>query len=116
MDKRQQRIRRKKGIRKKIYGTAEKPRISVFRSNKNLYVQAIDDTTGRTMGSSSDVKGLKKEGANTTREMALAIGEALARDLKEKKIERAVFDRNGYLYHGVVRSLAEGIRKGGIQV
>ncbi len=112
MDKLERRARRKKGIRKRIHGTPEKPRITVFRSNKHLYVQAVDDTAGKTITSSSDVEN----GVQKNKEGAAVVGEKLAVKLKDLRVQQAVFDRNGYLYHGVVSAIAEGIRKGGIQV
>jgi large subunit ribosomal protein L18 len=112
MDKLERRLRRKKGIRKLISGTADKPRISVFKSNRHIYVQAIDDDKGMTIVSASDFeKGVKKNlhGATT-------IGELLAKRLKEKKIKEGVFDRNGYPYHGLVKAVCEGARKGGLKI
>jgi len=112
MDKLDRRLRRKRGIRKKIFGTAHKPRITVYKSNRHIYVQAVDDLTGSTIDSCSDSVAKVK----CTAENAVTIGEMLASKLLEKKIGEAVFDRNGYLYHGLVKSIAEGIRKGGIKV
>jgi large subunit ribosomal protein L18 len=112
-DKERQRLKRKFHIRKRISGTAERPRLTVTRSNCNLYMQAIDDTAGKTLAAIStlekDLAGLKpnKEGAEK-------LGEAMGARLKEKGITTVVFDRNGYLYHGVVKCLADGTRKAGI--
>jgi len=112
MDKIQRRIRRKKGIRKKISGHSAKPRITVFKSNRHLYVQAVDDDTGNTLCSCSDLRTSVKR----NREGASQVGLELAKDLKKKKIAEGVFDRNGYVYHGIVQAVADGIRKGGIKL
>jgi large subunit ribosomal protein L18 len=112
MNKIERRIRRKRGIRKKIFGTPETPRITVFKSNKHIYAQAIDDQLGRTLAYSSDVSA----GSKKSKEGAVAVGEKLAEKLLGKEIKQAVFDRNGYLYHGLVKSVADGIRKGGVRV
>ncbi len=112
--KEQARKRRKFSIRKKISGTAGCPRISVFRSNKHLYAQVINDIEGVTL---AQVSSLEKEfaGLRNTCENAAKLGEVLGARMKEKGIETAVFDRNGYLYHGLVKALADGVRKTGIQ-
>lgn len=112
MNKIERRLRRKRGIRKNIFGTNEKPRITVFKSNKHVYVQAIDDQIGRTLAHSSDALA----GSKRSKDGAVAVGEKLAAMLLGKEIKQAVFDRNGYLYHGLVKSVAEGIRKGGVKV
>jgi large subunit ribosomal protein L18 len=112
MNKIERRLRRKRGIRKKIFGTAVKPRISVFRSNKHIYVQAVDDEAGRTLAHSSDAAVGKKKSLDG----ATAVGELLAQELVKKEIKQGVFDRNGYLYHGLVKAVAEGVRKGGVKV
>ena len=103
-----------RGIRGKISGTAERPRLSVFRSNKEVYAQLIDDITGTTLvAASSRDKTFAKTG--TKIEQSKAVGLALAIKAKEQGIAAVVFDRNGYLYHGRVKSLAEGAREGGLQ-
>ena len=98
-------------IRGRVQGTAERPRMTVFRSNKAIYVQLVDDLKGETLVSASS-KGL--EGGTKT-EIAAKVGEAVAGKAKEKGIETVVFDRNGYLYHGRVKSLADAARKGGLK-
>lgn len=106
-------IRRKK----KIVGTADKPRLVVFRSVKNIYGQIIDDTKQQTLiGASNLTKELEKElkKAKNRVEASTVIGEYLAKKAKEQKIEKVVFDRNGYRYHGRVKALADGARKGGL--
>ena len=112
MDKIERRLRRKKGIRKHIFGTAKKPRISVFKSNRHIYVQAIDDEKGLTIVSASDFEGGMKGNLGG----AAKIGELLAKRLQDKKIQEGVFDRNGYPYHGLVKAVCEGARKGGLKI
>ena len=112
MNKIERRMRRKRGIRKKIFGTNTKPRITVFKSNRHIYVQAVDDQLGRTLAHSSDVLA----GSKRSKEGAVEVGGKLAVMLLGKEIKQAVFDRNGYLYHGLVKSVADGIRKGGVKV
>lgn len=106
------RLRRKKGIRKKIYGTSEKPRLSVFRSAKHIYIQAIDDEAGKTIAALStldrEVKGELSYGGNI--KAAEIVGKIFNKKLKEKGIKKIVFDRNGYLFHGRVKALADQIR------
>ncbi len=110
------RLARKKRIRKKIFGVKNKPRISVFRSNKHIYAQAIDDESGTTLVSSCDIK-LPKIGKKTTKlTKAYEVGLELSKKLKELKIEKAVFDRSGYKFHGRVKKIAQGLRDGGIKV
>lgn len=104
--------RRKKKVRAKIFGTEDRPRLSVFRSNKSIYVQVIDDTKGVTLVSLSDKKLAKKM---TKTERARKTGEELAKKAKAKKISKVVFDRGGYRYHGRIKALAEGARKGGLK-
>lgn len=110
------RVKIKLRIRKKIKGTAEKPRLSVFRSNTQIYVQAIDDVNRVTLASASSKE---KEIASTTgrkkSEVAALVGKRLAAVCKDKGIESAVFDRSGYRYHGRVKSLADGAREGGLK-
>jgi large subunit ribosomal protein L18 len=114
IDKDRKRLHRKVHIRKSVYGTAARPRMTVTRSNKNLYVQVIDDDEGKTLAS---ISTMEKEfvAVKPNTEGATKLGEAFGARLKEKKITTVVFDRNGYLYHGVVKALADGTRKAGIQ-
>jgi large subunit ribosomal protein L18 len=107
-------------IRKRLRGTAEQPRLSVFRSGAHIYVQVIDDLAGRTLAAASSlepaVKAALTEGARGgNRKGAEAVGQAIAERLKEKGITRVVFDRNGFLYHGRVRAVAEAARQAGLQ-
>lgn len=105
---------RKYRIRKKMQGTSSIPRLSVFRSNKYIYAQLINDDIKKTITSVSDVKNTK-DMAKTKTERAFQTGEKLAQLAQKAKVEKAVFDRSGYKYHGRVKSLAEGARKGGLQ-
>jgi large subunit ribosomal protein L18 len=108
------RVRRKKHVRKLITGSGDRPRMTVYKSGRYLYVQVIDDQTAHTLASASNLeKDLKK--IKSTIAGAQQLGQVVAGRLKEKKIEKVVFDRNGYAYHGVVKSIAEGARKAGIQ-
>ncbi len=113
-DKERKRLHRKIHIRKRVSGTAERPRMTVTRSNRNLSVQVIDDDEGKTLAS---ISTLEKEFASLkpTVEDAKKLGAALGARLKDKNITKVVFDRNGYLYHGVVKSLADGTREAGIE-
>ncbi|MEO2081015.1 MAG: 50S ribosomal protein L18 [Leeuwenhoekiella sp.] len=109
---RRNKIRRR--IRKSLEGTTERPRLSVYRSNKEIYAQIIDDTTGKTLGAaSSRDKGFSSEGSKA--EVAKKVGLAIAEKAKEAGIEAVAFDRGGYLYHGRVKQLAEGAREGGLK-
>jgi len=115
------RSRRKRHIRKKIVGTGQRPRITVFRSLKHIYVQAVDDSTGRTLAAASSlndelVTSLADPENGGKVGLSVAVGKALASRLKEQNVEGAVFDRNGYLYHGRVQSIADGIREGGLSL
>jgi len=108
------RARRKLRIRKKISGTTERPRLTVFRSNKQIYAQVIDDITGATLVT---IGSLKLEPAPDGNKSARAekVGEAVAQACIGKGIKQVVFDRNGYIYHGRVKALADGARKGGLE-
>ncbi len=110
------RLRRKKRIRRKITGTAERPRLTVFRSAKHIYAQAVDDFNGCTLACASTVAGdpASAEFDNKS-DAARAVGKLLAEGLKAKGIEEAVFDRNGYIYHGRVKALAEAAREAGLK-
>jgi large subunit ribosomal protein L18 len=110
---RRQRIRF--SIRKNVSGTATKPRLSVFRSNTDIYVQIIDDTKGATIASaSSKDKDIKAQSGNKSDKSKL-VGAAIARKASELGVTEVVFDRGGYLYHGRVKSLADGAREGGLK-
>ncbi|MDQ7063768.1 MAG: 50S ribosomal protein L18 [candidate division KSB1 bacterium] len=112
------RKRKHRSIRKKITGSSERPRLVVFRSNKNIYAQLVDDSQQRTLtGISSLNKELQSEiqKAKSKTEVAFIVGKAIAEKAKKMKIEKVVFDRAGYLYHGRVKALAEGAREGGLK-
>jgi large subunit ribosomal protein L18 len=113
LEKDRKRLKRKIHIRKNISGTAEKPRMSVTRSNRALSIQVIDDLKGHTLLSAST---LEKELRDLKRnvEGAAQLGEVMGKRLLEKNIKTVVFDRNGYLYHGIVKAMADGARKAGI--
>lgn len=123
--KRLGRLRRKKRIRKGLYGTPERPRLNVFRSANHIYCQIIDDTRGITLASAStlDKEIFANENSTSTEErskkakktdQALKLGAAIAKRALEKGIKKVVFDRGGYLYHGRVKALAEAAREGGL--
>ena len=104
----------KRRIRKKVFGTTSVPRLSVFRSNKQIYAQIIDDITGTTLASSGSLKNDDAQKGNKTSQ-AETVGKLIAEIAKESGVEKVVFDRNGYLYHGRVKSLAESARKEGLK-
>ena len=107
------RLKRKARIRKKLFGTSERPRLAVFKSRTNIYIQAIDDEAGKTLFSTSSLK-LKEK--NKPTEVAEKVGQDLGKKLIQKRIQKAVFDRGGYIYHGRVKAVAEGVRKAGLQI
>ncbi len=113
-DRKMERERRHLRVRRKISGTAERPRLCIYRSNTNLYVQVIDDVAGKTLVSASTMdKEIKTKHANC--EAAKEVGALIAKRAIEKKIKTVVFDRGGYIYHGVVKALAEAAREGGLE-
>lgn len=110
--KESRRLKIKARVRGKISGTAERPRLTVFRSNKQIYAQVIDDEAGRTLASASS---LKLEATGTKQEVAALVGAAVAKAALAVGVETVVFDRNGYLYHGRVKQLAEAAREAGLK-
>jgi large subunit ribosomal protein L18 len=110
----QARARRHRRVRGKVRGTAERPRLVVFRSNRGISAQLVDDDTGRTLTGASWL-GLKKSFKGTKTEQASEVGKLLAAQAKKAGIETVVFDRGGYLYHGRVKALADGAREGGLK-
>ncbi|MBT8399481.1 MAG: 50S ribosomal protein L18 [Rhodothermia bacterium] len=112
--KTERRRRIHRGVRKKVQGTKERPRLSVYRSNRHIYAQLIDDLSGSTIASASSQEADIK--ADSPVKLSHEVGKALAVRAKEAGIEMAVFDRGGYRYHGRVRALAEGVREGGLTV
>lgn len=112
LSKVQKRNRIKRRVRGKISGSAELPRLSVYKSNKEIYAQLIDDKKGKTLASASS-RALKAKGNKT--EMSAEVGKAIAEKAKAAGIESIVFDRNGFVYHGRVKALADGAREGGLK-
>ncbi|MEI8113452.1 MAG: 50S ribosomal protein L18 [Bacteroidia bacterium] len=115
LTKQERRYRIKKRIRKIVSGTAERPRLNVFRSNKQIYAQLIDDHSGRTLVAVSSLNKDFVSTAGTKTEMAAVIGKAIAEKALAAGYSAVVFDRNGYLYHGRVKQLAEAAREGGLK-
>lgn len=110
----EQRLKRHLRVRAKISGTPDRPRLNVFRSNKHIYAQLIDDVNGVTLAAASTMdKGFEGTGGN--KDAARKVGQAIAERAKEKNIETVVFDRGGYLYHGRVKELADGARESGLK-
>jgi large subunit ribosomal protein L18 len=113
LTKREARMRRHRRVRAKVAGTAERPRLVVFRSNRGIFAQLVDDESAQTLASAGWTSLGKMSGSKT--EQAAAVGKALADAASKAGIEHCVFDRGGYLYHGRVKALAEGAREGGLQ-
>lgn len=113
-DRKKERVRRHIRVRNKIYGTPERPRLCVFRSNSNIYVQVIDDVNGNTLVAASTLdKEIKEKHANKV--AAKEVGTLIAKRATEKNIKEVVFDRGGYIYHGVIKEVAEAAREGGLE-
>jgi large subunit ribosomal protein L18 len=108
------RARRQKRVRRQVRGTDERPRLSVFRSNRHIYAQVISDESGRTLASASTLK-LETDGSTSNRAAAKRVGELIARVCQQRNVKRVVFDRNGFLYHGRVKEVAEAARAGGLE-
>jgi len=115
LEKQKKRLRRHKRVRAKIFGTAKRPRLCVFRSAKHIYAQLIDDEKGFTLAAASDSELKKSKKLKTKKAKAFEVGKLIAEKAKAKKIEKVVFDRGGYQYHGGVKALAEGAKEGGLQ-
>jgi large subunit ribosomal protein L18 len=111
---REARLRRHRRVRAKLHGTAERPRLVVFRSNRGIEAQLVDDETGKTLASASHIALAKSFKGDKTAQ-AEAVGKALAAAAKSAGVETCVFDRGGYLYHGRVKALADGAREGGLE-
>ena len=111
------RLKRKAHIRKQVTGTSERPRLSVFRSTRYVYAQAVDDTTGRVLASASELEATLKGGiaGKPKKERARAIGKAIGDKLKAAGVTKVVFDRNGFIYHGRVKEVADGARDAGLE-
>ena len=108
------RLRRHRRVRKKVAGTAQRPRLVVFRSNRGIFAQLVDDDTGRTLASASWL-ALRKGFKGTKTEQAAEVGKLLAKNAKAADIGEVVFDRGGFLYHGRVKALADAAREGGLR-
>jgi large subunit ribosomal protein L18 len=107
------RLRIRRGIRKKISGTGQRPRLSVFKSNKAIYAQIIDDINGHTLAFASSIEVEPTKTANV--DISKTVGQKLAERAKSSGIENVIFDRGGYVYHGKVKALADGAREGGLK-
>jgi large subunit ribosomal protein L18 len=116
--KRQHRLSRHKRVRAKIQGSLKRPRVAVFKSNQHVYVQVIDDMTGKTLMSASDYAGkkAKTKTKNNKSGVASQAGEVLAEKMKKAGINEAVFDRGGFKFHGRIKAVADGLKKGGIKI
>lgn len=109
------RVRRKKRIRKKVFGTTERPRLSIYRTTGHMYAQVIDDVNGRTLAAASTLtEGLSHDGHKGNIEAAKAVGRLIAEKAKAANVTQVVFDRNGFLYHGRVKALADAAREAGL--
>ena len=113
-DKIRRRAKRKVRIRAKITGSSERPRMSVFKSSKHTYIQVVDDSKGHTLAAVSNLEPDRKALKNNVAD-AEKLGAAIAEELKKQNIQTVVFDRNGYIFHGIVKAVAEGARKAGIK-
>ena len=112
------RLKRKVRVRRRLHGTADKPRLTVFRSHRNIYAQLVDDDRGHTLVAADGLRSAEAdlpEGIDGKRAMAYRVGKALAEKARAQGVAHVVFDRNGYLYHGRVAALAQGARDGGLE-
>jgi large subunit ribosomal protein L18 len=113
--KQELRLRRKAHIRKRVEGSQERPRLSVYRSLNHIYAQVIDDTSGKTLAAASTLSPELKDGKGKKKELAKEVGKLVAKKCQEAKIAAVVFDRNGFMYHGRIAAVAEGAREGGLK-
>ncbi len=112
------RLKRKHRVRRRLHGTADKPRLTVFRSHRNIYAQLVNDDEGRTLVAADGQRAVEvelPEGVDGKRALAYRVGKAIAEQAQARGVETVVFDRNGYLYHGRVAALAQGARDGGLK-
>ncbi len=109
------RLRRHRRVRKKLMGTAARPRLAVFRSNKHIYAQAIDDFAGRTLASASTVESDLRSGATATVEAARKVGKLVGERVRAAGVDTVVFDRGGFKYHGRIAAVADGAREAGVE-
>ena len=115
MKKQTLRLRRKAHIRKKVEGSQQRPRLSVYRSLNHIYVQVIDDVSGKTLAAASTLSPELKDGKGKKKEKAKEVGKLVAKKCQEAQIAAVVFDRNGFMYHGRIAAVAEGAREGGLK-
>ena len=115
-DKRKARLRRHHRVRKKVRGTAERPRLAVFRSNRHITAQVIDDLAGRTLAAASTVEADLRDGATANKDAAVTVGRLVAERAKAAGVERVTFDRGGFLYHGRVAAVADAAREAGLEL
>ena len=115
LKKQELRFRRKRSIRKKVEGSTERPRLSVYRSLNHIYAQVIDDVSGKTLAAASTLSPELKDGKGKKKELAKEVGKLVAKKCQEAKIGAVVFDRNGFMYHGRIAAVAEGAREGGLK-
>jgi large subunit ribosomal protein L18 len=108
-------VRRHRRVRKKVLGQPDRPRLTVFRSARHIYVQVVDDTTGRTLAAASTLDASLKEKKDKKTERAKAVGDLIAQRTKEAGVTRVAFDRGGYAYHGRIAALADAAREGGLE-
>ena len=115
--KTQARLKRKKRIRKKLVGSADRPRLCVFRSAKHIYAQVIDDSAGKTLASASSTEKAVRENPESKNKLSNAnsVGEIIGQRAMEKGVKQVVFDRNGFLYHGRIKAVSDGARKAGLK-
>ena len=110
------RVRKHDRVRKKVSGTSDKPRLNVYRSSKHIYAQLVDDVGGNTLATASSLsKELDSLKTGANKQAAREVGKLIAKKAKDKKIEKVVFDRGGYVYHGRIKELADGAREGGLK-
>jgi large subunit ribosomal protein L18 len=114
-DRRLARMRRHRRVRKNVAGSAQRPRLAVFRSARHIYVQVIDDTSGRTIASASTLDGTMKTAKNAKKDSAKSVGALIAERAKAAGVVKVAFDRGGYAYHGRVAALADAAREGGLE-
>jgi large subunit ribosomal protein L18 len=111
----QNKLSRKRRVRARIFGSTDMPRLSVFTSNKHIFAQIVDDTSGKTIVSASDYEKGSKKVQGTKSDISKSVGVRLAERAKDKKVKKVVFDRGGKLYHGRVKAVADGAREGGLE-
>lgn len=114
-DRRTARVRRHRRVRKRVIGQPERPRLTIFRSARHIYVQVVDDTTGRTLAAASTLDASLRDKKDNKTERAKAVGGLIAQRMKDAGVKKVAFDRGGYAYHGRVAALADAAREGGLE-